>query len=115
MSSRRGKALIAFSQFERLEHRQLMSADIRSVDGAGNNLVHPQWGSTDEPQIRLAPAMYADGKSSPAGANRASARAISNAVADHGAGEILNARNMSAFVYAWGQFIDHDLDLTTSA
>src|SRR5207244_60940 len=26
-----------------------------------------------------------------------------------------NDRDMSAFVYAWGQFIDHDLDLTTSA
>ena len=39
---------------------------------------------------------------------------ISNAVADHGKDEILNARNMSAFAYLWGQFIDHDLDLTNS-
>src|SRR5205085_1277886 len=26
-----------------------------------------------------------------------------------------NDRDMSAFVYAWGQFVDHDLDLTNSA
>src|SRR4029078_10885827 len=24
-------------------------------------------------------------------------------------------RGMSAFIYVWGQFLDHDLDLTTSA
>jgi peroxidase len=26
--------------------------------------------------------------------------------------DILNNRNLSAFIYAWGQFIDHDMDLT---
>src|SRR5207244_3561528 len=46
--------------------------------------------------------------------NRPSAREISNAIASTD-GSILNNRDLSAFIYAWGQFLDHDLDLTQSA
>jgi hypothetical protein len=60
----------------------------------------------------MAPAAYADSVSSPAGANRPSARVISNTLADQTT-DIRNSRNMSDWVYAWGQFIDHDMDLTT--
>lgn len=107
-------------QVELLEPRRLMSAfAFRSIDGTGNNLAHSQWGSTDERLLRTAPAAYSDGKSAPAGASRPSARAISDAVAavDPAADEdeSFNDRNLSPFVYAWGQFIDHDLDLTPSA
>src|SRR5438552_11733990 len=103
------------SVFERLEIRQMMSADVRSFDGTGNNLANSEWGSTNEALLRLAAAQYADGLSVPAGANRPSARAVSNAVSTHGDADLPNARNMSAFVYLWGQFIDHDLDLTSAA
>jgi hypothetical protein len=89
-------------------------ADVRSLDGTGNNLTNPSWGSDSVDLLRLSAAAYADGISSPAGVNRPSARAISNAVADHGTSDIKNDRALSNFVYAWGQFIDHDLDLTTS-
>ena len=37
---------------------------------------------------------------------------ISNAVADQGGQDIINDRQLSAMIYAWGQFIDHDIDLT---
>lgn len=97
---------------EALEPRQMMSASPRPIDGVGNNLVQAQWGSTSEALLRLAKPAYDDGLSSPAGAARPGARVISNAVAAHGDDETPNARNMSAFVYLWGQFIDHDLDLT---
>src|SRR5206468_2793563 len=30
-------------------------------------------------------------------------------------GDVLNDRNLSAMIYAFGQFLDHDLDLTTNA
>ncbi len=109
------------SQFplESLEGRVLMSAaasTIRSVDGSGNNLAHATWGATSAALLRLAAAEYTDGVSSPAGADRPSARAISNAVAAHPEdAEILCATHLSAFAYLWGQFIDHDMDLTTSA
>jgi hypothetical protein len=65
--------------------------------------------------LRKAAAAYADGISTPAGTTRPSARAVSDAIAnDTTDGNDPNARNLSAFVYAWGQFLDHDLDLTTS-
>jgi hypothetical protein len=96
-----------------------MSIAFRSIDGTGNNLEHVQWGSTDEQLLRVAPAAYADGKSAPGGVGRPSARAVSNAVvaipADAGEDAGFNDRNLSPFVYAWGQFIDHDMDLTPGA
>src|SRR6185436_19500133 len=83
-----------------------------SIDGTGNNLANPTWGSAGVDLLRLAPAAYADGLSAPAGADRPSAREISNAVADQAGEDIISDRQLSAMIYAWGQFIDHDLDLT---
>lgn len=91
------------------------AAGVRSVDGTGNNLAHLQWGSTGQALLRLAPTAYGDGISSPAGANRPSARAISNAVSAHGSAEIPSATHLSAYAYLWGQFVDHDIDLTSDA
>lgn len=88
---------------------------VYSIDGSGNNLANPTWGATGTQYLRIANAEYADGISTPAGADRPSARAISNALATQGADTLTNDRLMSAFVYAWGQFVDHDLDLTNSA
>jgi peroxidase len=99
--------------FENLELRRLMSASVESIDGTGNNLLHPTWGSTGVDLLRKTVAAYTDGVSSPAGATRPSARAISNAIAASDS-SIVNDRNLSAMVYAWGQFLDHDLDLTPS-
>jgi peroxidase len=110
-------------KFESLENRQLFSvntvtntttaAAVESIDGTGNNVQHTLWGSTNTDLLRIAAAAYADGISTPAGANRPDARAVSNAVMAQAAYvDILNNRDLSAFVYAWGQFIDHDLDLT---
>jgi hypothetical protein len=61
--------------------------------------------------LRIAPAAYTDGISTLAGADRPSPREISNAVAAQ-TDNILNNRNMSDWVWQWGQFLDHDLDLT---
>jgi len=75
-------------------------------------VAHPSWGSAGINFIRIAPSNYGDGRATPSGANRPSARLISNKVAAHPSTEKLSARGLSNFVYAWGQFIDHDLDLT---
>jgi peroxidase len=93
----------------------LSPSAIYSVDGSGNNLANPTWGSTNTQYIRIANAEYGDGISTPAGADRPSARAISNALAAQSDSTLTNDRMMSAFVYAWGQFVDHDLDLTNTA
>ena len=110
---------------ETLEDRRLLSAAplgqpisdvpaaVASIDGTGNNLQHALWGSAGTDLLRIAAPAYTDGISSPAGANRPNARAISNAVvAQDPEVDIINSRDLSAFVYAWGQFIDHDMDLT---
>lgn len=97
---------------EHLEERTLLSAS--RIGGVGNNLLHPTWGTAGSTFLRTAPAEYEDGVSTPAGANRPSARAISNAVADDGDGEAISDRLMSAMIYAWGQFLDHDIDLTNT-
>lgn len=83
----------------------------RSFDGTGNNLANPEWGSTGEQFTRRAPADYADGVSAPAGEDRPSPREISNVVMDQDE-SILNDRRLSAMIWQWGQFIDHDLDLS---
>ncbi|MBX9627637.1 MAG: carboxypeptidase regulatory-like domain-containing protein [Gemmataceae bacterium] len=96
-----------------LESRALPSSGFRSIDGSGNNIAHPDWGSAGSTLLRVGPAAYGDGISSPAGATRPSPRAISNAVAgDDVVQDEASNRGLSAWVYAFGQFIDHDLSLT---
>jgi hypothetical protein len=83
------------------------------LDGKGNNPVHPMWGAAGADLVRVAGAAYADGISTPAGENRANPRLISNTVGVLTT-DLANARQMASYVYAWGQFIDHDLGLTTT-
>ncbi|MCH8829069.1 MAG: peroxidase, partial [Planctomycetes bacterium] len=64
--------------------------------------------------LRLTSVEYADGISTPAGEDRPSAREVSNAVADQD-GSVLNTRYLTDLTWVWGQFVDHDIDLTTNA
>lgn len=83
--------------------------EFRTIDGTGNNLADPSLGATGSELIRLAPANYADDLSTPAeGPN---ARLISNIVNDQDA-SILNEYGISDYLWVWGQFIDHDMDLS---
>ncbi len=83
-----------------------------SVDGSGNNLANPSWGQAGADLYRgIVAANYGDGVSTPNGQDLPSARAISNLIGNQ-TDDVLDPRNLSAFTYAWGQFIDHDLDLT---
>lgn len=89
--------------------------EIQALDGKGNNIANPNWGSVDEPLMRIAAADYGDGVNSPAGADRPSARTISNTFSINPEDGIANDRDFTAFVYAWGQFLDHDIGLTEGA
>ncbi len=86
--------------------------DFRSFDGRNNNTAHSNWGSTGIQLRRVAASAYADGISSVGGVNRPGARAISNVIADQGGVDVISERLLSAMIYAWGQFLDHDLGLT---
>jgi hypothetical protein len=104
-------------QLEVLEHR--IVPDIRSITGFGNNQIVGQqtWGESGTDLLRVSPVAYADGISSPSLANSPGVRVISDVVsnqADAAGNDIqtVNQSNLSDFGYAWGQFIDHDMDLT---
>jgi len=89
------------------------AATFRSIDGSGNNLENPTWGKTHTQLLRLLPAAYDDGISSPAGSDRPSARLVSNQVS-HQSQAGGNSFNVSDWFWQWGQFVDHDIDLTES-
>lgn len=96
---------------EQCELRQMLSAVTASIDGTGNNIENPELGSTDEELLRLSEADYEDGLSTPAGEDRVSAREVSNAIAAQEE-SISNDRNLTDYIWIWGQFLDHDIDLT---
>jgi peroxidase len=102
-------------QLERLEERCVLSGVFRTIDGSNNNDAHPDWGSAGEDLLRKGPAAYADGLNAPVIGNpqRPSPRLVSDVVVAQTTDEReLSDRFMSAMIYAWGQFVDHDLDLT---
>ncbi len=122
---RRGVSARSLAWLEQLEPRSMMSVNpvggppaplpAASFDGTGNNVAHPTWGSTGQELLRISPAAYGDGISTPSGADRPGARVVSNLLAASPAGGVTNDRDFTAFVYAWGQFLDHDLGLTETA
>lgn len=98
---------------DQFQLNQIGAREIRSYDGSSNNETNPMWGATFEQLKRLSAAKYTDGVSSLAGSSRISARAISNLIAAQADGEsIPNTYRTTDFLWQWGQFIDHDIDLT---
>lgn len=89
----------------------LERGDYRSVDGSGNNLSNPEWGSSDAPFQRAVRTAYSDGAHGPSGDDRPSARSISNVVSSQDRSRP-NGKMLTDFFWQWGQFLDHDIDLT---
>ncbi|MCK5902956.1 MAG: DUF5011 domain-containing protein [Cocleimonas sp.] len=87
---------------------------VRTIDGSANNLQNKIMGKADTPLRRIAPNGYTDYISSPAGLNRPNPRTLSNIISMQ-AGSIPNQLKASDFLWVWGQFLDHDIDLTESA
>ncbi|MHC4947080.1 MAG: peroxidase family protein, partial [Planctomycetota bacterium] len=83
----------------------------RSIDGAGNNATHREWGRAGMPLLRLAPAAYDDGVAAPPGGDRPGPRVVSNGLCAQSE-PIPCAARVTDFLWQWGQFLDHDLDLT---
>ena len=83
----------------------------RTIDGSDNNLDDSGQGAAGTALRRAMPAAYADGVSALAGPTRKSAREISNLVAAQYEA-FTNERNASDYLWQWGQFLDHDIDLT---
>jgi hypothetical protein len=86
-------------------------AEDRSIDGSGNNVANPQWGMAVTAYSRVSPPAYGDGIRAPSGAERPEPRIVSNAVGQQDT-LIPSDRQLSGIVYAWGQFVNHDMQLT---
>ncbi|MEM7064309.1 MAG: peroxidase family protein [Cyanobacteria bacterium P01_B01_bin.77] len=91
-----------------------MVTDFRSINGLGNNIANPTWGEADIPLLRIAGPFYEDGFNAPriTGANGLlpNPRTISNIVARQSE-SVPNDLHASDWLWQWGQFMDHDLDL----
>lgn len=84
--------------------------EYRSFDGSQNNQSDATLNAAGTEFARIGEAHFADGISVPLGGNNP--RTISNLVVGAGDPDVANPEGVSAFMYAWGQFIDHDLTLT---
>lgn len=91
--------------------REQAASVYRSIDGTGNNQNSPPQGAAVTPLVRLLEPDYADDFSEMAGTNRPSARLVSNIVAAQ-TESVTNPANATDFLWQWGQFLDHDIDLT---
>src|SRR5262249_6118954 len=90
-------------------HVGTRAADVRSIDGSGNNTAHSDWGRAGTLFRRVASADYRDDVSSMV--SGPSPRAISNRVFNDLGQNIFSENDISQWGWAWGQFIDHDMDL----
>jgi hypothetical protein len=83
--------------------------EVRTLDGSGNNLAHPDWGKANTPYTRAARARYADGVGAQAGGP--SPRYVSNRVFNDLGQNVFSERGVSQWAWTWGQFLDHTIGL----
>ncbi len=104
---------INFPENRRDRNRRPRGGDesVRTIDGSNNNRNDEEMGAAHTDLLRLVAPDYSDGISSLAGGQRPSARAVSNAVVSQEE-SILNTLGASDYLWQWGQFLDHDIDLT---
>jgi peroxidase len=91
-----------------------MAIQFRTIDGSQNNREDPSINQANTDFTRVGPANFADGfNAMQPGPN---AREISNIVVANNPDTHLDVNGvaLSGMMYAWGQFVDHDLDLEKS-
>ena len=105
------------NSFRLIEFDLTSSWAFRTIDGSDNNLNQSHWGAANTQLLRLTAPDYADGISEPRGgfeSNLPNPREISRQIVTQNV-SIPNFLNLSDWFWQWGQFIDHDMDLTESA
>ncbi len=89
--------------------------EFRTIDGTFNNAMYPLRGAAGTVLLRLTPESYSDSIGDiPGGLSRPNPRTISNAVCAQYQSHP-NAKGASAYLWQWGQFLDHDIDETPIA
>ncbi|MCG8448151.1 MAG: peroxidase [Pirellulales bacterium] len=84
--------------------------ETRTIDGSGNNIEHPTWGKANEALLRNTPTAY-EGLNGPSGGNRPNPKLISDIVCAQEE-PVENDKGLSDYMWAWGQFLDHEIDLS---
>lgn len=110
-------SVLIISPFITAIRTNAVPAEYRSIDGSGNNVTNANYGTPGTQLIRLAAPAYDDHISTPRGGYGTSSlpnpRTISNKVAAQRSPEDRpNTTNTTNMVFQWGQFLDHDIDLT---
>ena len=88
----------------------------RTIDGTCNNISNPareEWGASDIALYREMNTRYGqpDRRNDMGGQNRINPRVVSNNIVAQSE-SLPSAQNFSSLVFTWGQFLDHDIDLT---
>jgi len=86
--------------------------EARAYSGRGNNKVNREWGKSNGQLIRLGRANYPNRKSLMR--KLPNARLISNQIVAQTTSK-KNNKNLTDFLWIWGQFINHDISLTETA
>ena len=96
-----------------------VAEEFEPIGGLSNNVANPLWGNPGADLLRMVPAAYTDGISAPSLPNDLSARAISDLVNSQSDPtntsldiQTVDQNSLSDFGYSFGQFMDHDMDLT---
>lgn len=90
-------------------------AENRSITGTGNNLNILSQGAARTPMIRHGyGSEFGPGNTLVADSVRGNARDISNAIFSQ-TESVPSRRGLSDYLWAWGQFVGHDMDLVTSS
>ncbi|MBL6081899.1 hypothetical protein JMJ56_28345 [Belnapia sp. T18] len=86
--------------------------EFRTADGSNNSLTQSDLNASGSAFVRIGPARYTDGVHEMV--DGPNPRMISNVVVGEGEAATPNGQGLSGMMYAWGQFIDHDITRTPS-
>jgi Animal haem peroxidase len=86
-----------------------LDSGIRTLDGGGNNVQHPDWGQAGTPYTRVAGPHYADGLRKPV--NGPATRYVSNRIFNDVSQNLFSENGVTQWGFTWGQFMDHTFGL----
>lgn len=106
------RILTALAVVSSVSAQSLPLTNIRSITGTDRS---DNAGMAEEPLLRMCPNLTYPDMIGETMWNNANPRKISNLLMKETGGGETNDRNLLDMVWQWGQFIDHDLDLTEGA
>jgi peroxidase len=85
----------------------------RTLDGSGNNVLHPDWGQANTKYLRVAGPNYADGIATPVAGPPS--RYVSNRIFNDVHQNLFSENSVTQWGFVWGQFMDHTFGLRQEA